>query len=92
MAFVSTPYCASAETTEWAFVRWFQQAPHTVGVTDVTGMARLRWSTHMRRVGQGPLQRQPWYDLVSLRSVIEPVFLQPDPTAEYHFFFNHFVR
>lgn len=92
VAFVSTPYSAAAEATEWAFVRWFEEAPHVAGVTDVTGLARLRWCTHMRRVGNGPEQLCPFYDLVALRAVIEPVFLQPDPTAENHFFYNHFVR
>lgn len=93
VAFVRTPYDPAVEqgTTEWAYVRWFEQAPHT-SITRLTRMARLRWSLHMQSVGSGPEELSPWYDLVRLRAVIEPVFLQPDPTEDCHFFFNHHVR
>ena len=81
----------------WAFVRWLEDAPQT-SRTAALGMTRLRWSYHQRLPpGAAPgarTQRLPWYDLVHLGDIIEPVCLQPDCTAEpgEGFFYNHNVR
>ncbi len=91
VAFLSTSYNRSENTSEWAFVQRFQEATHGE-ITAATGLLRLQWSFHSRTVGGGPAARTPWYDLVPLRSLIEPVFLQNDPTEDHHFLYNHHVR
>lgn len=75
-----------------AYVRWFSEAPHSA-LTSVLPFARLKWSEHSRPDGRGPaLPGQAWYSLVDLDHIIEPVFLQPDPTQDGYFFYNHYVR
>lgn len=75
-----------------AYVRWFSEAPHSA-LTSVLPFARLKWSEHSRPDGHGPaLPGQAWYSLVDLDHIIEPVFLQPDPTQNGYFFYNHYVR
>lgn len=91
VCFVRTAYNCQHNTSEWAFVQWFEVAAHNE-FTGATGLPRLRWSHHSRTVGGGPAARCPWYDLAPLASLIEPVFIQNDPTAEGHFLYNHYVR
>ena len=75
-----------------AYVRWLSTAPHSA-LTSVLPFSRLKWSEHSRPDGRGPsLPGQAWYSLVDLDHIIEPVFLQPDPTQDGYFFYNHYVR
>ena len=75
-----------------AYVRWYSEAPHSE-LTSHLPFSRLKWSTHERPDGRGPsLPGQPWYQLIELEHIIEPVFLQPDPTQHGYFFYNHYVR
>lgn len=76
---------------EWAFVRWFEEAPHSE-LTSRLDMTRLRWCKHDRQVAGGRSIRTDYYDLVPVKDIIEPVFIQPDPTSPGLFFFNHHVR
>ena len=76
---------------EWALVRWFKEAPQT-DLTAQLRMTRLQWCTHRRNLGDGPMQTMDYYDLVYTEDIIEPVFIQQDPTADDYFFYNHFVR
>ena len=55
-------------------------------------MTRLRWCKHDRQVAGGRSIRTEYYDLVPVKDIIEPVFIQPDPTSPGLFFFNHHVR
>lgn len=72
-------------------MQWFEAAPHDDN-TVATGLLRLRWSYHQRSIGSGPTSRMHWFDLVPLRSLIEPMCIHDDPTATSRFFYNHFVR
>lgn len=44
---------------------------------------------HLWTVGGAPATRRPFYDAVPLRSLMEPVFIQDDPTEACHFLYNH---
>ena len=67
---------------ECALVRWLDTAPGNSTVNEL----RLRWAQLPWRQGGG------WFDVISLSSIMRPVFLQPDPLVNGQFFFNDFVR
>lgn len=80
----------------WAFVRWFEEAPQSQRTAPL-GLMRLRWCYHERTVpGTSRRGQVPFYDLVQLSHVVEPVFVQEDRSlrgeASAHFFYNHRVR
>ena len=97
VALVDTASSSASRVTanQWAFVRWLTNAPES-GASKLLQMTRLRWCSHSRRPpGGGPRQLMPYYDLVPLADIIDPVCLVPDETgagSEGHFFYNHFVR
>lgn len=78
-------------SSAYASVRWFEEAPQTA-TTELLCMSRLRWCKHEQRVGGGPTSRMDFLDLVPVQHIIEPVFVQRDPTSVGYFFYNHFVR
>lgn len=59
-------------------------------------MTRLRWCSQSRPAaeyggGSGRVS-VPFTDLVQLSHIMDPVFLQPDGSADDHFFYNHYIR
>ena len=69
-------------------MRWFETCePSRSGPTKHLRMCRLRWA----RQRKGRVWRSDFYDVVRVRRILYPVFVMPDPTAEHHFFYNHFV-
>eukprot|EP00887_Chlorella_sp_A99_P006002 scaffold27.g6002.t1 len=77
---------APAHQQDWAFVRWFEGAAVTPASRSLR-MTRLRWCNH-----DHGSRLMPFYDLVPLADVREPVFIQPDPVHAGYFHYNHFVR
>lgn len=82
-------YEVGGERHEAAFVRWYEDEAQTEATARL-GM-RLKWCKTQRGG-----KTVDYTDLVPLAHILEPVFLQTDPTTRPpmlpRFFWNHFVR
>ena len=47
-------------------------------------MQHLKWATTRERGGD----ETSWYDVIGLDQIVRPVYLQPDPGEENHFFYK----
>lgn len=65
-------------------MRWVDTAPASAVVIELR-MQRLRWAKQRGRRGG-------WFDVVSLDSIMRPVFQQPDTLHEEQWFFNDYQR
>jgi len=74
-----------------AFVRWYTEVPNSER-TAVLGMTRLKLATTQEAGEQGQQITVAWHDVIPIRDIHRPVFLQPDPTTKLkRWFFNPFV-
>ena len=68
------------------FVRWYCAAPATQ-LTSLASMQRLQWETARHPDSTAIIPR---CDVISARSVLEPVLIQQEPNSQDHL--NHFIR
>ena len=88
------------------FVRWFKPASiqpprEFLAAVEATRLPRLQWEmvpaprgvgSKRRPAARGRREAVPRCDVIPAGKVIEPVYLQVDPSQEGCFFFNHHVR
>jgi len=84
-------YTIESKIEEQAFVHWLEEVENTE-VTKAVKMTRISPKNHSRCF-EGKVTTCKFTDLIPVKSIIGPAFLQKDPTTKKEcYFYNKFVR
>ena len=89
---ITPPSHTGLEETDATFVRWYTNVKKTK-MHGTLGLPWLKLETTSRENKEGKLAKEPFTDLSFTSEILEPVFLQKDPSSGYKWYFhNIYVR
>lgn len=89
---ITPPPDSELDETDATFVRWYTNVKKTKA-HEILGLPWLKLETTSRENNEGKIAKEPFTDLSFTSEILEPVFLQKDPTNGYKWYFhNTYVR